>query len=99
MKKSRVFMAAGALALAITAVFATKANKRFTPRLSTGFLNSSDGSYSGYVKNSGIFTTSSGVSGFVQAYVVLCTSSGSIISSELPLYKTATGTDPVFINH
>ena len=30
MKKSRLFMAAGAIVLAVTALFATKANKKFT---------------------------------------------------------------------
>jgi hypothetical protein len=38
MKKSRLFMAAGALILGISAVFATKANKKFSNSLKTGLV-------------------------------------------------------------
>jgi hypothetical protein len=36
MKKSRIFMTTGALILAISAIFATKANKKFTYSFKTG---------------------------------------------------------------
>jgi hypothetical protein len=38
MKKSKVFMIAGSLVLALTAVFATKANKKFTTVSTAAFL-------------------------------------------------------------
>jgi hypothetical protein len=37
MKKSRLFMATGALVLAVSAIFATKANKKFALPFSTGY--------------------------------------------------------------
>jgi hypothetical protein len=40
MKKSKIFMAAGALVLAITAMFAVKANKKFTGGFATGYASS-----------------------------------------------------------
>jgi predicted lysophospholipase L1 biosynthesis ABC-type transport system permease subunit len=44
MKKSKIFMATGALILAATAIFATKTNKKFKT-IATGFTGSSTALY------------------------------------------------------
>ncbi|HTR29191.1 MAG TPA: hypothetical protein VMH27_07970 [Puia sp.] len=56
MKKTKVFMVAGTLALAISAIFATKANKKFTPSITTAYVAlGSQGFY--VISSSAVFTT------------------------------------------
>ena len=73
MKKSRIFIAAGACVLAITGVFATKANKKFTQVTSASFTFT--GSYGGSATNltlpSAHFTTVS--TNHAQVYIGLFT--------------------------
>jgi ABC-type branched-subunit amino acid transport system permease subunit len=71
MKKSRIFMAIGAFVLAITAVFATKANKKFGS-VTKAYLHGS----SAYVDvPSGILTTSG--SSLKTAYLGIYTLGGT----------------------
>ena len=71
MKKSKLFMAAGGLVLAISAVFAVKANKKFTFSFQTG-------SYDGIkvVAPGAIFTHQHGT-GLVTAIVTIIGTPGS----------------------
>jgi hypothetical protein len=46
MKKSKLFMATGALVLAVSAIFATKANKKFTASFITGYSQASPSNFS-----------------------------------------------------
>jgi hypothetical protein len=73
MKKSRFFLAAGGLVLAISAVLATKANKRFTPSFST--VTGSTATNMELKYGSNIFTTSGG-GNLVAVYGLLYTESG-----------------------
>jgi hypothetical protein len=57
MKKSKIFMAAGALTLAITAAFATKVNKKFTQVASAYFSNSGAWYITGAGGTGGLLTT------------------------------------------
>ena len=56
MKKSRLFLATGALVLAVSAIFATKANKKFTGGFRTGF-SKIDHSFSIKTLSDGIWLT------------------------------------------
>jgi hypothetical protein len=89
MKKSRIFMAAGAFVLAISAVFATKANKKFTA-INTAYSRGSVDGYTCIVKTSDLFTTVA--TGNVQAYVAVISSSGTLLSTAIPLYTSTSGT-------
>ena len=82
MKKSKLFLATGAIALAIAAVFATKANKKFTS-VATGEAN--NGTYAFRVTGAINFTTKSGG---LRVYVQLITEgiSGTVVpSTRIPL--------------
>jgi len=79
MKKSRIFMASGTLALAIAAIFATKANKRFTFGIKTAV-----GGDFVYANSTAVFTVSHGGT-LVAAHAQLVTAAGSIISSPVAL--------------
>ena len=57
MKKSRIFMAAGTLILAITAIFATKANKKFFTTVQTAFAGASTSQYIAKETTANIMTT------------------------------------------
>jgi hypothetical protein len=76
MKKSRIFMATGGLILAISAVFATKAHKRFAASFATGKLS---GTSNYFVAGSNIFTTRSGGNN-VPVYVAMYTNSSNSIT-------------------
>jgi hypothetical protein len=98
MKKSKIFMAAGALALTISAIFATKASKKFAPGLTTAYFSGS--SVTGFIKGAAIFTTAGNVSGYLPAYMSVCTSGGSAITTPLELVKTADDdTHQLYVNH
>lgn len=90
MKKSRVFMAAGALALAISAVFASKANKKFKS-VTTG--NGANDNYSVSISSAAVFTTSNNSS--LAVYAELCTSTGFIIVGKLQLFTLETFQVPI----
>jgi len=94
MKKSRIFLGAGTLVLAVAAVFATKANKKFSPTIHTVY-------FSGTSKE--VFVTYSATNGFSllttvnnlqnnlkTAYGALYTSAGNIKYSA-PLVTGTTG--------
>jgi hypothetical protein len=70
MKKSRIFMAAGAAVLAISAVFATKANKKFLISYSTAYLQAASGP--ALVYGSQIFTTHTWNTGAHPTVPVFC---------------------------
>jgi hypothetical protein len=95
MNKSKIFMTAGALVLSISALFATKANKKFTASVTTGFVGAA-----AVVISPAVFTTHSGT-GWVPCYAVIYTEStpitpgGNVINGQL-LKKTS---DPVLVNH
>ena len=95
MKKSKVFMAAGALALAIAAVFASKANKKFVTITSAYGTNGF--SYSFSVRNQTIFTTSFSTWPSSQVWAELCTASGGVVVSPIQLFtdQRASGNIPL----
>ena len=75
MKKSKIFLTAGALVLAITAMFATKANKKLFS-VTTGYIGST-GAYIN-VFGTGILTTAS--SGNQAVYVTLYSSASRLVT-------------------
>jgi len=77
MKKSRIFMATGALALVISAIFATKANKRFTPGITTGFLQDGDGYVKGF--SGALLMTTVPLAGYLPAAVAIVTSAHNFV--------------------
>jgi hypothetical protein len=97
MKKSRVFMASGAFLLAICAILATKANKRFALQLSTV---SGDGGSVYYLYNSALakFATVSAVSSFLPAIMTIYTANGGGSINAGQLEKPGTST-PVNISN
>jgi hypothetical protein len=89
MKKSKMFMAAGAFALAITAVFATKANKKFVP-ISTGYYFVSGSKAMAVHFPSAVLTVTK--SSFAPAFVTITTAANPstiILRTQL---KNAAGT-------
>jgi len=98
MKKSRIFMAGGALLLAISAVFATKANKKFAATLTSAIAFSND-NYNYAIKASGaIFTGSAAVAGgYFNADMQLVTSAGTTIVDLGPLYTAVAHKEFAFI--
>ncbi|HEV3250556.1 MAG TPA: hypothetical protein VGZ71_06370 [Puia sp.] len=95
MKKSKIFLATGALILAASAIFATKASKKFGPNVSTGIYNGHK-----FAWGSAVFTTK-GVAGFVPVYVAIYTNSNATISAgdnQAGQLLTVNGAKPVFIS-
>jgi len=87
MKKSRIFMAGGTLILAISAIFATKANKKFTASFSTAQGKVGVSNYIIKAPSGNIFTCSAAAHYFaVDAKLV--TSLGSVLI-DLGTLKTA----------
>jgi hypothetical protein len=83
MKKSRFFAVAGAIVLAISAVFAEKANKKFQDvSTACGYLHSMV-----VWKEGSTFFTSSNTG--IELYATLCTWNGSLYGEQIPLF-TAT---------
>lgn len=74
MKKSRIFMAAGAVVLAISAVFATKANKKFAGFSSAVTVSTEKLGSATWSAGSEIFTTTSNTH---QIYAALVTASST----------------------
>lgn len=101
MKKSRIFMVAGSLILAISGIFATKANKKFAASISTVYANGV-ASNPILAYNSPIFTTHSGT-GLVPVYMLLYTVSGSTVTGQQvaagQLYDKTGTNKPVLVNH
>jgi hypothetical protein len=96
MKKSKVFMVVGTLALAITAIFASRANKKFALTITTARAATS-GFY--VVGTKAVFTaTSQGATHYL--YMSLYTYNGHAFSagtSAVQLFtKTAGNTNPVW---
>jgi hypothetical protein len=87
-------MAAGAFALAITAVFATKANKKF---IGVTSAESKSGSYEFRVAglSNTIFTTTSTGGKAVYAQV-LTTASGTLVGSRIQLYTHVSAVKPIY---
>jgi hypothetical protein len=75
MKRSKIFMAAGAFVLAVTAMFATKANKKFAS-FTTGYIGSTGAYVSGFAANT--LTTTKGT--FKTAFVTLYTSASKHVT-------------------
>jgi hypothetical protein len=92
MKKSKIFLSAAALVLAISAVFATKANKKF----GTGTKTAYGPSGSKVVWSSAIFTTSK-VSGAVQVGVQLLTAASNYTTYEYLYTQTGTSGHPLYV--
>jgi len=90
MKKSRIFLATGALALAISAVFATKANKKFKA-VSTAYAGSGDQIWKA---GSAIFTTTG--TGTLRIYAALVTSSGHEVETKVALFTSPNGVVPLY---
>jgi hypothetical protein len=93
MKKSRIFMAAGALVLAISAMFATKANKKFGSGTKTAYGPTGDGITIVWGSTK-IFTTVAR-SGFAQVGVELYTVVNNNLIAGYQLF-TASG-HPLFM--
>ena len=81
MKKSRIFLAAGSLALAISAVFATKANKKFKA-VATG-VGQFNNDYQFIVKGQTAFTTAGATLGKVYAYLYTATFLNTVVIAQL----------------
>ncbi len=77
MKKSKIFLAAGTLILAATAVFATKASKKFAPSFRSAFVGASSTYY--VSAPSQLFTTKSN-SKFHKMFVSISTVGSSHFS-------------------
>jgi hypothetical protein len=95
MKKSKIFMISGAAILAISAVFATRANKKFTA-LSTAFAE-------GSLKiqySSALFTSASGT-GYKIPYVRLYTAQGAYLignaTAPQQLKTAVNGSDVIYL--
>jgi hypothetical protein len=96
MKKSRIFMAAGAVVLAISAVFATKANKHFHGYNAAA---SPTGNYEFRVTGltANIFTTLSNSA--LKVYAQLVTANGDLkVSSPVQLYTDISVKVPLIYN-
>jgi hypothetical protein len=95
MKKSKIFMAAGTVVLALTAIFATKANKRFTS-ISTAYFAAGGGDYYIYNKGGTDYLTANLTSGS-QLNLRLSTKSGTAQFSGALITKNHTlGSDHVY---
>lgn len=96
MKKSKVFMAAGAFVLAITAIFATKANKRFTSGpFQTGYLKGNTSDY--IVFPSAVLTIKSNLGQYPAAFMTITTNgtnTKALVSYQL---YTSQGNKPLFL--
>ena len=75
MKKSKIFMAGGAFVLAITAMFATKANKKFGTGVTSAYIKGSSGVYIQVPLGASLTTTSGSPN--VLAYATLYTGGGA----------------------
>jgi hypothetical protein len=99
MNKSKIFMTTGALILSISAIFATKTNKKFTASVTTGFLVSGSGTAAIRIFPE-VFTTHRGT-GWVPVYAIVYTETlpispnGNTINGQL----LDASFDPVLINH
>jgi cysteine synthase len=93
MKRSRIFMAAGAFALAIAAVFATKANKKFAA-VTTAHV--ADGVFSGISSGANLVTTTTNHhKAGLAIYTTGATVSGA---TKLGTLKTgSSGSTPVYL--
>jgi len=84
-------MTAGAFVLAISAIFATKANKKFSAGFKTAFANNGSGDY--IQAPTAIFTTVS--TGATQVYLGIMTNLGTTYEHStvrVPLYSSTLGT-------
>ena|ERR1700728_1027652 len=77
MKKSRLFMATGAVVLAISAVFATKANKKLTNSVKTGFFHNGIAIKTAVNGNIDWLTTYGGTGHGAKALVTIYTATNS----------------------
>jgi len=91
MKKSRIFMATGAFLLAVSAVFATKANKKFTAG-----LNVAEYSSGLKVEAPTVFTAVNGI-GEVRVYLALYSTTSQTLIGEGPLKTAVGGSKPVYM--
>jgi hypothetical protein len=95
MKKSRIFMASGAIILAISSILATKANKKFAPQLKTAASQS--GTFLSCTSD--IFTVSSGVANYLQPAVDITTVNGSsFLGGPQALYTAVSESNPVYVD-
>jgi hypothetical protein len=94
MKKSRIFMASGAFLLAISAVFATKVNKKFGLSLRTGV----NGKIVYQAAATDFFTASHG-GNLKEAAVILCTVNGFVdpAASAVQLFTAPQGVKPLYL--
>ncbi len=75
MKKSKLFIGAGALLLAITAIFSTKANKKFNG-VNTAYMSNSNFSASYFI--TGLASLNLSVTGTNPAFLTLYTTGGTV---------------------
>ena len=94
MKRSKIFMAAGAFVLAIAAVFATKANKKFAS-LSTVYA-ATLGNLKIAVPANEFYTAASKPTGSYRVYANFFTASGTSIAPDIYLTTTASGADAYY---
>jgi hypothetical protein len=94
MKKSKLFMATGAFILAATAIFATKANRRFTPGFTTGYANILGGV--SVIAPSAIFTTRGGAS-LNRVFITISTINGTNLQGLKPLTKASGSTHQMLV--
>jgi hypothetical protein len=90
MKKSKIFLSAGALALAVSAMFATKANKK-TTAIKTAFIGGTGIAITSFGgTGTVVLTTSKGVSPnfYHTCFVTFHTTSNRVLATVL---KTSTG--------
>lgn len=92
MKKSKVFLTAGAVVLAISAVFATKANKKFKT-ITTAFAASGHLIYAG---GSSILTTKSGTGRALLNAELLTAAGGNVLSEVAMTTQPSGGLDVYF---
>lgn len=94
MKKSRIFMAVGAFALAVSAMFATKANKKFVT-LTTVWGKIDGNTFEKINLGANLFTTKSTVKG--QARLELQTAGGTSTGTIIELTTASNGTNAAFL--
>jgi hypothetical protein len=90
MKKSKLFIATGTLLLAVTAMFATKANKKFTA-INTAYFKDGSDYFINWTSNSVLTTNSSDNANQLVLHILTQPSKGNIVSGDL---FTAVGGTP-----
>jgi len=91
MKKSKLFLSTGAFVLAISAMFASKANKKFT-EITTAYIGATGAYVKGFADN--VLTVTQGSN--KTAWATIYTTAGSLLVTKL---HTSTGGKTLFHLH